>query len=372
MSNLGNSEEKASDVAPEQGRVAPSIEIPNEKGECSGEPSPPALSTPVPSARIERVEKQNSVHIVHYRDESIHDPIEGLGALLSKYLQLDVSVRKPDPLLETFDIEGAAAYLKSGKVKNIVCMCGAGISVSAGIPDFRSPTTGLYPRLKKMGLGRPEDVFSIDYFKENPEVFCELAKELMPGKFKPTATHHFMALLGQKGLLKRCYTQNIDSLETAAGLEPEKVVAAHGNFDSARCIGCRREVPMKDIRKTLEEGSVSYCADCGCFVKPDVVFFGEPLPERFFNLYEEDFSNCDFLIIMGSSLVVNPFASLVDAVTDTTPRLLINREKVGGLEFGSRNYRDAFYGGDCDNGVKKLVELMGWQDEFEAMLAKTS
>ena len=114
-------------------------------------------------------------------------------------------------------------------------MAGAGISVSAGIPDFRSPGTGLYDNLEKYDLPNPQSIFELSYFRERPDAFYMLAKELWPDNFEPTPTHRFIALLHSKGLLKRCFTQNIDSLEASAGIPKDMIVAAHGNFD-----GCRR------------------------------------------------------------------------------------------------------------------------------------
>jgi NAD-dependent SIR2 family protein deacetylase len=98
--------------------------------------------------------------------------------------------------------------------------CFAGISVSAGIPDFRSPGTGLYDNLAKYNLPEPTAVFDINYFRENPAPFYQLAKELFPGQYKPTPTHLFIRLLHDKGLLRRCFTQNIDSLEVCAAFDP--------------------------------------------------------------------------------------------------------------------------------------------------------
>jgi NAD-dependent SIR2 family protein deacetylase len=81
-------------------------------------------------------------------------------------------------------------------------------------------------------------------------------QELYPGNFRPTPTHHFLKLLHDKGLLLRCYTQNIDSLEAEAGLPPDKVVAAHGNFDSARCIACSSAAELSDVKAAASAGEV--------------------------------------------------------------------------------------------------------------------
>jgi NAD-dependent deacetylase sirtuin 2 len=121
------------------------------------------------------------------------------------------------PVLSSFDLAGVAEFIKEGRCKNVIVMAGAGISVSAGIPDFRTPGTGLYDNLAKYNLPEPTAVFDIHFFRENPAPFYQLAKELFPGQYKPTPTHNFIRLLHDRGLLLRCYTQNIDSLEAEAG-----------------------------------------------------------------------------------------------------------------------------------------------------------
>jgi hypothetical protein len=102
-------------------------------------------------------------------------------------------------------IEELADRLKTGFYKNVAIMAGAGISVSAGIPDFRSPGSGLYSRLEEYNLPDPQSVFEIKYFKKNPEPFFKLSQQLI-GDFKPTPTHYFLKLLEDKGILHNVFT----------------------------------------------------------------------------------------------------------------------------------------------------------------------
>ena len=129
---------------------------------------------------------------------------------------LEAETARP-PVLSSFDLAGVAAAIKAGQCKNVIVMAGAGISVSAGIPDFRTPGTGLYDNLAKYNLPEPTAVFDINFFRDNPAPFYQLAKELFPGQYRPTPTHNFIRLLHDHGLLLRCFTQNIDSLEAEAG-----------------------------------------------------------------------------------------------------------------------------------------------------------
>ena len=225
----------------------------------------------------------------------------------------------PHPaVLTTFDLAGVAEYIKTNDCKNIIVMAGAGISVSAGIPDFRTPGTGLYDNLAKYSLPEPTAVFDIHFFKDNPAPFYMLAKELFPGQYRPTPTHNFIRLLHQHGRLLRCFTQNIDSLEAEAGVPKDKIVAAHGNFDSATCVDTGEKVPIDEVREAImsgPDGCKAMNEKWSGLVKPDIVFFGEKLPDRFYELAgiqaspgmccgESDFDKCDLLIVMGTSLVV--------------------------------------------------------------------
>uniref|UniRef100_T1PBG3 NAD-dependent protein deacetylase n=1 Tax=Musca domestica TaxID=7370 RepID=T1PBG3_MUSDO len=286
---------------------------------------------------------------------------------------------------ENLTFEGLCDHWKSKGFKNIITMVGAGISTSAGIPDFRSPGSGLYDNLQKYNLPHPSAIFEMDYFEENPQPFFALAKELYPGSFNPTPSHYFVRLLHEKGLLLRHYTQNIDTLERIAGIPDDKLVEAHGTFFTNHCLGCRKLYSMEWMKEQIFSDSVPTCEDCNSVVKPDIVFFGENLPEKFYTLPAKDFNKCDLLIIMGTSLEVQPFASLIDRAGPKCVRLLINRTKVGndfggigawfmmgpGLMFDNpKNTRDIAYIGDCDDGCLALAEALGWKDELSELIKR--
>jgi len=133
-------------------------------------------------------------------------------------------------------------YIRTRNPKKVVFCVGAGISTNSGIPDFRTPGTGLYSNLAALNLPYPEAVFSLQYFRQDPEPFYTLAQSLYPGTFQPTLTHAFIRLLQEKDMLLRCFTQNIDTLERMAGVHPDNIVEAHGSFANSRCIDCRLEV----------------------------------------------------------------------------------------------------------------------------------
>ena len=121
--------------------------------------------------------------------------------------------------LTSLDIKGLVNYIKNGYTKKILMLTGAGISVKSGIPDFRSPGTGLYYNIKKYNLSDPDLLFNRQYIKSNPKPFYTLLKEFISKEFKPSISHYLSVLFNQKGLLMKYYTQNIDSLDLNAGLK---------------------------------------------------------------------------------------------------------------------------------------------------------
>ncbi|WOO85815.1 NAD-dependent protein deacetylase hst2 [Vanrija pseudolonga] len=288
----------------------------------------------------------------------------GLPDLLSKD---KAKADKLPPLLH------AAELIKSGKAKKVAVLAGAGISTSAGIPDFRSPGTGLYDNLQALDLPYPEAVFDVNYFEVRPEPFWTLAKDLYPGKYYPTPTHYFLALLHARGVLQRVWTQNIDTLETAAGVPEDLVLEAHGSFRNAHCLRCSRPSSTEHVVSSgVRHGHVVRCShnSCNGLVKPDIVFFGEGLPDDFFRLQRE-LRDCDLLIVLGTSLQVMPFAGLVNAVGSDVPRVLINREAVGAfarLKHNKSKGRDHLYQGDTDEAARIIARELGWEEELDKLI----
>ena len=109
-------------------------------------------------------------------------------------------------------------------------LTGAGVSVSCGIPDFRSPN-GIYSRLSEFELDEPQQMFDLEFFRERPEIFYSFAREIFPSNFIPSPSHYFIKLIEDQGRLLRNYTQNIDTLEQKAGIQ--NVLQCHGKRNFA-------------------------------------------------------------------------------------------------------------------------------------------
>lgn len=152
------------------------------------------------------------------------------------------------------------------KATNIMIVTGAGVSVSCGIPDFRSEK-GIYSRLQEYELDDPQQMFDIEYFRESPEIFYSFAKELYPAKYQPSPSHLFVKLIEEKGKLLRNYTQNIDTLEHKANIK--RVVNCHGSFATASCVTCGFKVDGKEIEEFIMAQQVPPCPKCAEVKKPE-------------------------------------------------------------------------------------------------------
>ncbi|CUS25060.1 LAQU0S26e00122g1_1 [Lachancea quebecensis] len=267
-------------------------------------------------------------------------------------------------------IKKIAKLISDNPDSKVIFLVGAGISTSCGIPDFRSPGTGLYDNLAKLNLPFAEAVFDIEYFEQNPKPFYTLAKELYPGNYKPSKFHQLMKVFQDKGRLHRVFTQNIDTLERAAGIHSDLLVEAHGSFALNHCISCKKEYPQNVFKdKMLAGEEFANCEECEGLIKPQIVFFGENLPRKFFLTWDKDVTELDdksIVVVAGTSLAVYPFASLPEEVPKATTRALINLEKVGDFKTNPRKC-DIFYSGSADGAATELAKELGWLSELDSL-----
>ena len=185
---------------------------------------------------------------------------------------------------------------------NIVFFGGAGVSTESGIPDFRSKD-GLYNQKYDYP---PEEILSHTFFMNNTEEFYKFYKDKMNSlKFKPNITHYKLAELENCGKLKAVVTQNIDGLHQKAG--SKNVFELHGSVLRNYCMDCHK---FYDAEYIFNSVGVPKCS-CGGIVKPDVVLYEEPLDDYTVNGAINAISNCDLLIIGGTSLTVYPASSLI-------------------------------------------------------------
>ncbi|OLY80635.1 NAD-dependent histone deacetylase SIR2 [Smittium mucronatum] len=367
-------------------------------------------------------------------------------------------IQKRPKLPQINSIEDALFLIR--RAKRIMVLTGAGVSVSCGIPDFRS-SKGIYQHLaREFGLDDPQQMFDIDYFMENPELFYSFAKQLYPDNFKPSPSHVFIKLLEDRCKLLRNYTQNIDTLEHVTGIH--KVLNCHGSFASATCVRCGYKCQGEDIRDAVMNLRVPYCPRCNSpdyvhdptsvhspkshldhkpddvasstpskpsshttsdtkpltstaeshsplldktesqfknennrlspksqsrknrsknihinkyysdsdsddphasdygyesvqgVLKPDIVFFGENLPSIFHSSLQEDRTQVDLLIVMGSSLKVAPVSEIMGHLPPNIPQIVINKTPITHLNF------DIQLIGDSDDIVTYLCYRLGW------------
>jgi NAD-dependent deacetylase len=198
-----------------------------------------------------------------------------------------------------------------GQSHRTVALTGAGVSVPSGIPDFRTPETGLWAKVD------PMEVAHISVFERDPERFWSYYRprfQALRDK-EPNRAHEALAELERRGLIEGVITQNIDRLHRAAG--SENVIEVHGSIETSSCLECGTTFGLDDVDGIFDERGVAICSDCGGAVKPDVVLFGELLPEDAMAQATELAEEADLMLCVGSSLAVHPVAGL--------PRLTLER-----------------------------------------------
>lgn len=200
-------------------------------------------------------------------------------------------------------VSQAAHLIKNAR--HAVALTGAGISTPSGIPDFRSPGSGLWEQVDPMVIA------SLWGFMEHPQAFYDWFRPLAKLMFtaQPNPAHLALAELEALGRLHAVITQNIDNLHQRAG--SKRVLEVHGHLREATCIRCYHLVPTQPlIDKFLEDGLAPTCEQCGGVLKPNVVFFGEMLPASVMYEAEQESKTCDVMLVAGSSLEVMPAADL--------------------------------------------------------------
>jgi NAD-dependent deacetylase len=198
-----------------------------------------------------------------------------------------------------------------------VALTGAGVSVPSGIPDFRTPETGLWENVD------PMEVAHIDVFERDPARFWSYYRPRFHalGDKRPNGAHVALAELERRGLLAGTITQNIDRLHRAAG--SQNVVEVHGSIETSTCRECAASYGLEEVDALFDSDGVAVCAACSGAVKPDVVLFGEMLPEEAMRQAHELASQADLMLCVGSSLVVHPVAGLPGVTLARGGRLAI-------------------------------------------------
>jgi NAD-dependent deacetylase len=203
----------------------------------------------------------------------------------------------------THSLQTAISLLRHAEY--VVALTGAGISTHSGIPDFRSPESGLWE------TSDPAEVASIYGFRRHPERFYDWIRPLahMIFEAEPNAAHFALAELEKRGKLKSVITQNIDMLHARAG--SLIVHEVHGHLREATCIHCFDVFPAEaHILSFLQTGTLPRCPGCDSVLKPNVILFGEQLPALAIYNAQREARRCDLMLVAGSSLEVYPAAEL--------------------------------------------------------------
>ncbi|HEX6782130.1 MAG TPA: Sir2 family NAD-dependent protein deacetylase [Solirubrobacterales bacterium] len=215
----------------------------------------------------------------------------------------------------TPEVERLAELL--GQSRRAVALTGAGVSVPSGIPDFRTPETGLWAKVD------PMEVAHIDVFERDPERFWSYYRPRFAslGDKEPNRAHEALAELERRGLIEGVVTQNVDRLHRAAG--SENVIEVHGSIETSSCTVCETSFGLEEMDALFDARGVALCAECGGAVKPDVVLFGEMLPVEAIERATELAEEADLMLCVGSSLAVHPVAGLPQLTLGHGGRLAI-------------------------------------------------
>ena len=213
-------------------------------------------------------------------------------------------------------LEAAAGLFR--RARRVVVLTGAGISTPSGIPDFRSEGSGLWSR------DEPMEIASLNTFRTTPEKFFNWFRPLASQIFQaqPNPAHVALAEFEQAGHPKTIVTQNIDGLHQKAG--SSHVVEMHGTLHTLSCTQCYCQFPAeKFLQPFIQNGIIPRCINCNGILKPDVILFGEQLPQLAWQAAQRATRQCDLMLVAGSSLEVLPVAGLPLQAIDHGAHLIV-------------------------------------------------
>ncbi|MDD2922338.1 MAG: NAD-dependent deacylase [Anaerolineales bacterium] len=236
--------------------------------------------------------------------------------------------------------------------KRAVILTGAGISTPSGIPDFRSADTGLWAR------DEPLEVASLTTFRTAPESFFAWFRPLAKQIFyaQPNPAHLALAELEKLGLIETIITQNIDALHQKAG--SKNVIEMHGTMRTLTCAQCYHQVEAEPyINVFVETNQMPHCPKCGGRLKPDVILFGEQLPQAAWFKAQRAARQCDLMLVAGSSLEVLPVAGLPMQALDRCAHLVVVNNTPTYLSVRA----DAEILDDVATVIPAITERVKWQ-----------
>ncbi len=232
--------------------------------------------------------------------------------------------RPGDGLNGSFERRVARARELLRSARRVAAFTGAGISTESGIPDFRSPG-GVWDRHRMVTY---DEFISSESARRE---YWSMKRELIPelSRAQPNRAHFALAEMERRGKLRCLITQNIDGLHQDAGSGHGTVIEIHGTNRRATCLDCAAGWPIEQVQVQLEAGEeIPRCRNCGGLVKPATVMFGEAMPQAEMRRAIECCVNSDLLFMIGSSLQVEPAASLPRTAWETGSRLIfINRSE---------------------------------------------
>ncbi len=209
--------------------------------------------------------------------------------------------------------------------ERIVFFTGAGISTESGIPDYRSPGTGLWNKIKPIEF---QDFMASDDVRQESWRRRFASKDTGWDDAKPNRGHRALAKLIANGKASAVITQNVDNLHQESGVPEDRIIELHGNTRYARCLACGMRFELADLRRQFETlGRVQPCSKCGGIVKTATISFGQSMPVEAMERAQAVTNACDLFIVVGSSLVVHPAAGFPEYAKHLGAKLaIVNRE----------------------------------------------